>query len=359
MTELTSLRQAFDLQAAGCLAGGSPFSAVLLTRASQDIAEGGPLAGLVESWAESSTRRILVDAVALRWLGCLHDLALSGEAPDLAAAYPDPRRAGDNEAAWAAARAAMISRPDRFATFMGHEPQTNEVRRSACLFPGFLSVAERTGLPLRVFEVGASAGLNQLWDRYAYDFGEAGSWGDPAAAVRLTAEWRGASPPLGARLSVVSRAACDRKPVDIRDPIARRRLKAYIWLDQFDRLTRLDGAVAMALAADIRVEAKDAVSWVAARAAPTPGAVTVVYHSVFWQYMPVDSQSALAGVIAALGARATIDAPFAWLRMEPPPDSLTEMELRLTLWPGGEDRCLARAHPHGATITWGSEAITG
>jgi hypothetical protein len=246
----------------------------------------------------------------------------------------------------------MLAWPERFAGFMSHEPQTNEVRRSACLLPGFLTLAAETGLPLRIFEIGASAGLNQLWDRYHYDLGAGGSWGDAASDVRLDTDWRGGAPPLEAAISVVHRAACDRKPVDLRDPVARRRLKAYVWADQFERLERLDAAVAMALAGGVQVEAEDAVTWVADRAAPAEGAATVIFHSVFWQYMPSASQAAVRATIEALGARATPTAPFAWLRMEPPPENLAAMELRLTVWPGGEDRRLARVHPHGASIAW-------
>jgi hypothetical protein len=65
----------------------------------------------------------------------------------------------------------------RIADFMSHEPQTNEVRRSAVLLPGFLTIAAETGLPLRILELGASAGLNQLWDRRHYRLGEIGEWG--------------------------------------------------------------------------------------------------------------------------------------------------------------------------------------
>jgi hypothetical protein len=246
----------------------------------------------------------------------------------------------------------MRTRPGHFTDILGHEPQTNEVRRSACLLPGFLTIARETGLPMRVFEVAASAGLNQLWDGYAYDYGPAGSWGSADAPVRLDAEWRGAAGPLDGAAVVVSRAACDRKPVDIRDPIARRRLKAFVWADQFDRLARLDAALVMALENDVSVETADAVGWTAARAAPAEGATTVLAHSVFWQYMPADSQRALTNVIADLGGRATRAAPFAWLRMEPAPHTMVPMELRLTLWPRGQERRLAVVHPHGAWLEW-------
>ena len=352
MIDTAALARAFEIQSGACAAFGSTFSADLLSRAKQDIEDGGPLLGLLTPWAEASTRALIGDAVPLRWLGCLHDLVLSGEAPVLAEAYPTPAGAGDVDEAWAAAKALMISRPERFSTFMAHEPQTNEVRRSAVLLPGFLVLAKEGGLPFRIFEIGASAGLNQLWDRYHYDLGGAGVWGDPASKVRLDTEWRGEPPPLGAAVSVISRAACDRKPVDLSDPIARRRLKAFIWPDQFERLARLEAAIETALAARVSVEAEDAVTWVAAKAAPSSGAMTVIFHSIFWQYMPPESQAAATAAIEGLGALATTEAPFAWLRMEPPPGNLATVDLRLTTWPGGEDRLLGHVHPHGAWVEW-------
>jgi hypothetical protein len=352
MNDPTALARAFDLQAGACVAFGSPFSGALLTLARQDIEGGGPLADLLAPWAAASTRSLMGDAVPLRWLGAVHDLVLSGEAPAVAAAYPGPAKAGDARLAWTAARQEMIGRPDHFVRFMTDEPQTNEVRRSACLLPGFLTVAGETGLPLRIFEIGASAGLNQLWDRFAYGFGEAGAWGDAASRVKLDAEWRGVPGPFATSATVVSRAACDRKPVDIRDPTARRRLKAYVWADQFDRLARLDAALAMNLEADTRVGAEDALNWVPGNAMPAPGAATVIFHSVFWQYLPVDTQAALTQVIVRLGARATTEAPLAWLRMEPMPTNLADVELRLTVWPEGEERLLAHVHPHGAWVDW-------
>lgn len=352
MSDIAALVRAFEFQSGACATFGSPFSAAILDRAARDVEAGGPVADLVIPWRGLPTRALVSEAIAIRWLGAAHDLVLSGEDPGLADAYPAPGRAGDADAAWSALREAMIARPERFADFMSHEPQTNEVRRSACLLPGFLTVAKETDLPVRLFEIGASAGLNQLWDRYHYELGVPGAWGNPASPVRLDTAWNGGSPPLDVTVSVISRAACDRKPVDIRDPIARRRLEAYMWAGQFERLARLDGALAMAMAADIRVEAEDAVAWTARRVSPEEGATTVLFHSIFWQYMPAESQVALATAIAEQGSRARSTAPFAWLRMEPPPGDMATIELRLTLWPSGEDRLLAHVHPHGASVDW-------
>jgi hypothetical protein len=297
-------------------------------------------------------------AVSLRLLGGLHDLVLSGAAPTLAADYPGEGRPGDAGAAWPSALAAMDRHGERLVRFMAHEPQTNEVSRSACLLGGFLTVAEETGLALRCFEVGASAGLNQLWDRYHYRLGATVTWGESGAPVAIAAEWRGPPPPLEAPIRVVERAACDHRPVDLADLAASRRLKAYVWADQVERLERLAAAITVARDAGTRVDTADAVSWTVRRAAPRAGCATILFHSVFWQYMPAESQSALRGVIEGLGASATAGAPFAWLRMEPVPTTMA-MEVRLTQWPGGRERLLAHAHPHGAWVEWRDAADDG
>jgi hypothetical protein len=352
MAAESELAKALTLQAQACIVLGSAFSGALMNKAAADVERGGPTMTVMAAWAGDGVRSLVADAVPIRLLGALHALALSGDAPALTAAYPAAGGAGEAEAAWAEGRRLMERYPQRFVEFMDHEPQTNEVRRSACLIGGFLTIARDTGLPLRCFEVAASAGLNQLWDRFHYSLGVAGTWGDDRSAVDIDTDWRGSRPPMAASVNVIERAACDRRPVHITDPAARARLRAYVWADQPDRMTRLEAAIALALAEGVKVETEDAVSWTAARAAPRDGAATVLYHSVFWQYMPPDRQTALLGSIHAHGAVASNDAPFAWLRMEPPPNDLANMELRLTLWPTGEDRLLARVHPHGATVNW-------
>jgi len=217
---------------------------------------------------------------------------------------------------------------------------------------GFLVVAAETGLPLRCLEAGASAGLNQLWSRFRYDLGEAGRWGDPGSAVTLDTHWTGPPPPLAAPVRVLETAACDRAPIDIADPAQHRRLKAYLWPDQTERLARFDAAAAMALATGVTVEAADAADWAMANAAPQEGLATVFYHSIFWQYLPTATQQLLRNALQAHGAAATAAAPFAWLRMEPPEDQIMPIELRLTLWPGGQERRLAVVQAHGANVAW-------
>jgi hypothetical protein len=341
------LQRVLATQGSVCAAFGSAFYAGLLEHAA---AGPGAARALFAPWEGQPYAALMNDAAALRFLGALHDLALSGDAPALATTYPP---AGDDPAlAWRAALDAITAHGPRLAAFMAHEPQTNEVRRSACLLPGFLTVAAETGLPLACLELGASAGLNQLWRRYHYDYGDAGQWGDPAAPLALDAAWTGPPPPLAASLHVASTAACDRAPIDIRDPAQRRRLRAYLWPDQVERLARFDAALAMALKAGVTVEKADAADWTRAHAAPREGLATVVLHSIFWQYLPPATAAAIREALTDHGAAATTEAPLAWLRMEPVEGAAFPIELRLTMWPGGEERLLAHVQAHGATVEW-------
>ena len=344
--EVPDVVKALRLQAGICRSMGSALNGDLLDRAAEDWLAGGPVKALMAPWQDAPLRAQIHAASPLRLIGAWHELALSGDDAMVSAAYA----ALDPAAIWAAVSVAMANRRDRLAAFMAHEPQTNEVRRSIALLGGFLEIASATGLPLRCFEIAASAGLNLSWDRYRYQVGEA-AWGDPKAKVRMDTAWEGDAPPVDAVVSVVERAACDRRPTDLADPGQRRRLRAYIWADQIERLARLDAAIEVALENGVSVEAADAVDWVRAKVAPKPGSATVLYHSVFWQYMPPESQAALSALIGEIGERATPDAPFAWLRMEPPGGS-TLMDVTLTLWPGGEEEILAHAGAHAAEVQW-------
>jgi hypothetical protein len=344
------LRRACRDQARVSAVMGAPFSAGVIDRVAGGLGEGGPFDALLAPWATATFETIQADAPALRLLAGLHDLVLAGDATALAEDYPDHTDAPDWDRLAERLREAAGRHRARLAAFMASPPQTNEAGRSLCLFGGFLTVAAATGLPLRCLELGASAGLNQIWDRYRYDLGEGRSWGDPASPVVLAGAWTGGVPPLDAPVRVVERRACDQAPIDLSDPAAARRLQAYVWAEQRPRLQRLRAATVLARAAGVRVEAADAGEWALANAAPRPGVSTVLYHSVFWQYPSDATRAAITRAIERGAAAATAEAPFAWLRMEP--ESGYACDVRLTSWPGGEERRLAIVHAHGATVQW-------
>jgi hypothetical protein len=336
---------AFVKQIGWCESLGSPFTARLLTILADDIAAAGASAELVRSW----TGHPVADALPLRMAAALHALALTESAPALIACYPP--HAATLEQLRSAVTGVVKQHRTTIGTFLSSAPQTNEVGRSGVLVGGFLQIAKETGLPLRLLEIGASAGLNVIWDRYHYQFGAA-AWGDPQSVVRIAPRWEGSSPPVDAPVRVVERLACDMAPIDLEDPAQRLRLRAYVWPDQPERLSRLESAIDLARAFGSRVERADAADWVRAKIRePAEGRATVLYHSIMWQYVPAKSQADIRASLEHAGDRATSAAPLAWLRFEPlHPDS--RPELRLTLWPGGRDACLAVAHPHGDSVRW-------
>ena len=76
-----------------------------------------------------------------------------------------------------------------------------------------------------------------------------------------------------------------------------------------------------------------------------------MFHSIVWQYLTDDERAMAEAALASAGTRATPDAPLAWLRLEPSAD-LTHTELRVTTWPAGEERLLARCHYHLGPVQW-------
>ena len=204
-----SVRGAFRAQARVCAEMGSPFTARLCALVAERLAPGGAVADRVLGWPGDPSNR--ADALPLRLAGALHGLVVEGRDPGLAAAYPP--HAVDDAALWQAVTAALATHAPFILARLDGPPQTNETQRSAALAPGFLTVAALTGLPLATSEIGASAGLNLLWDRFAYAFGAA-AWGDPAAPVRIAPDWQGPPPPLPAAI-VAERAGCDRAPPDL------------------------------------------------------------------------------------------------------------------------------------------------
>jgi hypothetical protein len=341
--------KAFEIQAKGCESYGSPFYAGLLGAALADLASDGGLARIFAPWADADLKTWVSDAVLLRFLGSLHHLVLLGRAPELAAAFPP--RGADGAAAWQAVSPLLASRAEEIASFMRHEPQTNEVNRSACILAGVQALGPLVERPLRLFELGASAGLNSMWDHFQYRLGDQ-RWGDHRAPVEVVSAWRGGPPPVLRPLTILEKRACDRRPVNVSDPDEQARLLAYVWPDQTERLGRLKAALELSNRHGVRVEQACAAEWVRDEVEASGGTTTILFHTIFWQYMAGETQQALLTAVERIGQGASEHAPFAWLRMEPKAGDMATIELRCRSWPDGDDTLLARAHPHGAWIEW-------
>ncbi len=156
-------------------------------------------------------------------------------------------------------------------------------------------------------------------------------------------------------MRVAHRRGCDLDPLDVTSPADRERLLAYVWPDQADRLARVEAAMDVAAADPPRIERAEAAAWTEAALGPDalePGVTRVLMHAVALQYAPEETTARIAAHAARVGAAATGEAPFAWLRFEADPEFGERGSLRLTLWPGGGERVLALGDTHGEALRW-------
>jgi len=333
-------------QARACAELGSPLYAELMGRAAADVEARGPVFDVLAGHENDPGE----DAIALRLFAGLHRLALEGGAPAVAAHLPSTGGDADADAAWPAVLDAVRDAAPRLRAGLNSPPQTNEVGRSAALLVGFHTVASETARPLRLLEVGTSAGLNLRWDHYCFDVG-ATPVGDIRSPVRFPASWFEGTWSLPRAVAVAQRRGCDAAPIDPSREDDRLRLLSYVWPDQRARFERLAGALEVARRVAVVVDAADACDWLDARLSePVDGVATVVFHSIFVQYLTAAGRSRLLATIEAAGRRARQGAPLAWLRMEP--GGARHAEVRLTMWPGGRERVLATAGFHGQPVRW-------
>ncbi|MEJ3744133.1 DUF2332 domain-containing protein [Actinomycetes bacterium KLBMP 9797] len=250
--------------------------------------------------------------------------------------------------------------------------QTNEARRAALLRPGFGRAAALVDGPLGLVELGTSAGLLLLSDRYACRYernGRAETYG-PAGGLALTCEVRGDGwpEPAAASLAVTQRVGIDLAPIDARDRTATDWLRACVWPEQTDRLARLDAALAEVARARPRLLAGDMVATLpTALSTVDEPAVPCVFSSNAITYLSDQDRADLVATLAAAGARRDLAVLFneaasvgaeMFIGQRPaeagPPGVLNVGVLTLVVWRGGRAtvEVLARTGPHGQWLEW-------
>jgi hypothetical protein len=230
--------------------------------------------------------------------------------------------------------------------------QTNEVQRSWVLLPCFLEIARRTGVEtLDLIELGPSAGLNLVWDRYGYHY-EQGAWGADGATLELSGEERRPVPRelLQRVLRVRQRHGIDLSPLDVTRPGDALLLKSFVWADQRERLERLDRAVETLRAEPPHLEQGDVVQRLPELLAERlPGALTVVFQTAVRGYLSREDWKQMLLALDEAGRQF----PLALVSVSrPAPGEDRYAGLWLRLWPDGEKRLLGHAGFHGQWLEW-------
>lgn len=346
MTSPDDVRAAFANQVAYCEANGAPITGAIVAGIAAAIDEDSVFGQRVLGWQGAP----LADALPLRCAAGFHALHLAGKAPELDQAYAGVAR---DLAVRKAIATIIAERGYALLPWLDSPPQTNEAGRSANFIAALMWLAEQ-GLPARfaLKEIGSSAGINLMLDRYRYDMGGV-TVGPADAAMTFAPEWRGPPPPDRA-LEILNAEGCDVAPVDLTDAVQAERLRAYIWPEHSERFARLDTAIAEARRNPPRIARADAADFVEAVLAEPQqsGTTRVVMHSIVWQYVPQASRARITAAMKAAGARATPETPLAWIMLEANRTNFRH-ELRVKHWPAAPDwPQLATSHAHGAWIEW-------
>ena len=223
-------------------------------------------------------------------LAALHDLALAGHAPALAAAYA----AADGDVAARAAIDTLLRMTDSVVAIAGRRPvRANETGRCPVLYPAVAEAARRAGAnAVGLIDVGCSAGLNLNVDRVGITYSNRQSLGDPSSPVQFAASIVGDRPvPARAMPEVVARIGVDLDPVDVTDADSVRWLRACLAPDQSERAARLEAELTLAAAATPLLLPGDAVEVLPDALARVPGhALPVVTTTWALSHLPLESR---------------------------------------------------------------------
>ncbi len=287
-------------------------------------------------------------------LAAVHFLLLKGVPHPLAAFYPSLSPGSTLSAdPYPSFRAFCLEhRQDILELISTHLVQTNEVRRCGCLLPAFTQVAQHAkSRPLALVEIGASAGLNLLWDRYSYDYGEGRRCGDPGSSVQIACRLREHQQ---AMLPVVlptvgMRVGLDLNPIDVRDPNAVLWLRALVWPDEGGRAELLQRAILVAQRDPPRLLTGNALDLLPEVVATVPNDQALcVFHTHTVNQFPPEARARLSALIADQAtARDLYRISIEWLGEAHP-------RLEVVSFAGGvlTEQLLAYCGSHGEWLEW-------
>jgi hypothetical protein len=247
--------------------------------------------------------------------------------------------------------------------------QTNVVERCACLLPTFSLISLRTNLkPLSIVEIGSSAGLNLLWDKYSYAYGDTDPYGDPLSQVRVQSRFTGDVRPKIPRIlpEVLYRVGLEINPVDISDADATAWLRALVWPDQQARFERLTHALTIAQACPPTILHGDALDLLPQALANAPeNTALCVFHTHTTYQFSTAARERLDALLSDYGRQRDLY----WLSMEyrqhgdqrlsDDDGTLPTPTLELVSFENGvrKQELLATCHPHAAWIEWRQKAL--
>jgi hypothetical protein len=247
-------------------------------------------------------------------------LLASRQGSELAAYYPihGGRRAVDDQLVSTFSAFCGRHRDELARLLSQRSTQTNEIRRCVALRLGVDHVHRHWPGPVAFVEVGASAGLNLLFDHYNYRLNGEATSTTSASSVVVSCEVRGSSGTdiLRTAPRITRRLGIDQHPIDLSDPDARAWLEAFIWPEQIEELATLRGAIDLAAStAAVSVVTGDATTDTARILTELPGREpVVVFTASLLSYLTTQARTAFVAQLQEAARRR----PVAWVFAEAP-----------------------------------------
>ncbi len=295
---------------ARALVSSAPISAGMLQHVANDLESDGPIGKLIGDHPDAGKPLACFRAVAgVRYL------MLTGRAPEFEAHLKGIETHVDDPLfdarTWELFRGTLLGNPAEILSAMDRPVQQHQPDRAAVLLDGLRLL----GAPkIRLLELGACAGLNLLVDRYRW-FGPDWQWGDQDSPVRLAA--KGARPP---EIEIIERAGCDQAPRDPANSDDVNILRSFVPYERVIEQMDLDDAIALAARSMVRVDKADAGDWLIdelRRPVADRSVYTVVWHSLFWEYLKSDEQIMIEETLIRAAGRMRLARiayePYSWL----------------------------------------------
>jgi hypothetical protein len=363
MTSLERAKQRLHTFAVSEAAGISPLYELLATAAKDD----NEVAALLTAAPEDFSHGTLFFAAAQRLVQAEPWIPLANYYLTMGGSY------GPDEQVWPLFREFVLARADKMRELIAtRTTQTNEVRRTATMFPAIALAAKEAKGPIGLLEVGTSGGLLLGVDHYGFRYqneaGEQVNAGPTKTPLVLTCSVSGPPlPRLPKKLHVAAKVGLDRRPIDLSDEEELAWLEACIWADQPERSRRLRVAAEMQIKDPPTFVTGDAVDDLAKAAAEIPAELPlVVLTSHVLPYLPDERRQAFVAALAAVAVSRSLW----WVSQEhylaamtyfvPGRHDLEDRQreawgvLGLVHWKSGKPdaRVLGRTSAHGQSLTW-------
>ena len=363
--QIQDLSALFARQSQAMADNGSLLYEELCRSASLELSRPSRLREILNPWLRSRVG----DMVPLRILGAAHRLVLERKAPILALFFPTvggavPKDGRSRQMCFEAFVTTLDEHRDRLPELLIGPPQTNEIARAAALVGVLHMVSAQWQLPIRLHELGTSAGLHLRADHMRIT-GSGHDVGPADSHVQLRDAWIGMDTQL-ATPNVIERVGVDRAPIDVTTPQGRLHLTSFVWPDQVDRYERLRGAWHLVDDVPVEIKAGDLIDHVRSLRL-REGSALVVWHSSVWMYLTDDERAEFRTLMDSLARAASPTSPLIEVSREFRQGRVgLSFPVVIRSWPmlshidapAGESVVLGDSPAQGLPVTWSTPHVS-